>query len=76
MFFKPIQVNIGSLKVNNADHLGTISFGNTQKIGRSVKGKKTQGFGQQHADFVVRGFNDHYVLDDDLIDKFTMKVDE
>lgn len=76
MFFKPLQVNIGDLKVNNADHLGSISFGNTEKIGRNVKGKKTQGFGQQHADFVLRGFNAYYVLDNELIDKFTTKINK
>jgi hypothetical protein len=73
MFFKPIELNIGTFKVNNGDHAGAISFGTNVKIGRNVKGKKTQGYGQQHADFVLRGYNEHFSLDDDMVDHFTQK---
>jgi len=73
MFFKPVDVKIDLLKVNNVDHLSSISFGTTEKIGRNVSAKKTQGFGQQMADYTLRAYNSHHVLDDDAIDQFTGK---
>lgn len=73
MFFKPIDLKIDHVKVNNVDHLSSISFGNTEKIGRNVSAKKTQGYGQQMADFVLRAYNEHYVLDDDTVDQFSGK---
>jgi hypothetical protein len=73
MFFSPANIKIGGMKVNNVDHLGSISFGSTEKIGRNVAGKKTQGFGQQLADFTFRAVNIHYSLDDDMIDQFSIK---
>lgn len=76
MFFKPVDVKINALKVNNCDHLGSISFGNTEKIGRNVCAKKTQGFGQQMADYTFRTYNSHYVLDDDAVDSFTAKMNK
>ncbi|MBS4213915.1 MULTISPECIES: hypothetical protein [Neobacillus] len=76
MFFKPINVTIDDFKVNNLDHLSSISFGTTVKVGRNVCAKKTQGYGQQHADYCVRTFNSHYVLDDDVIDQFSAKFNK
>lgn len=73
MFFKPINLTIADFKVNNQDHMSSISFGTTVKVGRNVSAKKTQGFGQQHADFCVRPFNSHYVLDDDAVDQYAVK---
>jgi len=68
MFFKPNNVTIDAFKINNSDHLGTISFGSTVKIGRNVSAKKSQGFGQQFADFTIQSYNSHSVLDDDILD--------
>ncbi|MBY0121671.1 hypothetical protein [Bacillus sp. S/N-304-OC-R1] len=76
MFFKPTSIQIDSFKVNNLDHLGAISFGSTQKIGRNVNGKKTQGFGQQHGDNTIRAFNWHYVLDEDISDQASVKINK
>ncbi|MGV3489214.1 MAG: hypothetical protein ACO1OC_11605 [Tuberibacillus sp.] len=73
MFFKPANIDIGELKVNNLDHLGAISFGTTKKMVRNVCAKKTQGFGQQMADYTLRGVNMHCVLDDDVVDLLSMK---
>lgn len=73
MFFKPTNISIGDIKVNNLDHLGSISFGNTKKIGRHVSAKKSQGFGQQFADFTIRAVNIHCVLDDDILDQSSIK---
>lgn len=76
MFFKPINIKIGGLKVNNSDHLSSISFGSTQKIGRYVSAKKTQGFGQQMADFTIRAVNTHYIFDDDNLDQPAIKTNK
>ena len=73
MFFKPADTKIGGLKVTSVDHLGSISFGSTEKIGRNVAAKKNQGFGQQLADFTFRAVNIHYSLDDDIIDQISIK---
>jgi hypothetical protein len=73
MFFKPADIKIGGLKVNSVDHLGSISFGSTEKIGRNVAAKKSQGFGQQLSDFTFRAINIHYVLDEDTLDQWTIK---
>ncbi|MCM3766419.1 hypothetical protein [Neobacillus niacini] len=73
MFFKPIDIKIDDLKVNNLDHLGSISFGTTVKVGRNVSAKKTQGFGQQHADSCLRAYNSHYVIDNDTVDQYSVK---
>jgi hypothetical protein len=72
--FKPSDIKIGTLKVNNVDHLGSISFGSTVKVGRSVNAKKNQGFGQQLSDYTVQSDNLHYVLDKDSLDKYTIKI--
>lgn len=74
MFFKPINIEIGALKVNNTDHGSAISFGTTKKIGRNVSAKKNQGFGQQMADYTFRAVNIYYVLDDDRFDQATIKI--
>ncbi|MDP4083655.1 MAG: hypothetical protein Q8934_03470 [Bacillota bacterium] len=76
MFFKPTDIEIGALKVNNLDHGGAISFGATQKIGRNVCAKKTQGFGQQMADYTIQAVNVRYVLDDDSLDQFSIKINK
>lgn len=76
MFFKPTNIKIDAFKVNNVDHLASISFGTTKKVGRNVSAKKTQGFGQQMADNTIRAFNNHYVLDDDFLDQPAIKINK
>ena len=73
MFFKPTNIKIAEIKVNNLDHLGSVSFGSTIKVGRHVSAKKTQGYGQQMADCVPRAVNLHCVLDDDFLDQPSTK---
>jgi hypothetical protein len=74
MVFVPTQINIGSMKLNNADHAGMVSFGSTFAVNRSVSAKKTQGIGQQLADGVVSFSTLSMVLDDDLSDVFNEKI--
>jgi hypothetical protein len=76
VFFKPINIEIGALKVNNTDHASAISFGTTKKIGRNVSAKKNQGFGQQMADYTFRAGNTYYVLDDDILDQAAIKINK
>ena len=73
---KAINIQIDDLKLNTFDHLGSISFGSTKIIGRNVSGKKTQGFGQQMADYTTRAFNMHYVLDEDYLDNPSVKTNK
>ncbi|WEG13522.1 hypothetical protein PU629_03910 [Pullulanibacillus sp. KACC 23026] len=74
MFFKPMNVKLDALKVNNVDHLSAVSFGSTVKIGKSVQAKKNQGYGQQLADHVYRAYSVHYCLDDEHSDNLTIKT--
>jgi hypothetical protein len=74
MFFEPSSVNIGTLKVNNVDHGGNISFGQSLKMNRNVSAKKSQGFGQQHADSVIRFDTIQLLLDEDVLDRTAMKM--
>jgi hypothetical protein len=48
-----MNVNLGELKLNNADHSSSISLGSTIQIGRNVTAKKNQAFGQQMADNTI-----------------------
>ncbi|WP_241158496.1 hypothetical protein [Cohnella candidum] len=71
--FGPVQIDIKGMKVNNADHAGFISFGRTVLTNRNVAAKKTQGFGQQFADGVVRLCTVQYVQDDEVEDFRSVK---
>ncbi|WP_274365280.1 hypothetical protein [Paenibacillus thermotolerans] len=73
--FEQTSVNIGIMKLNNVDQLSNVSIGQNQKINRNVYAKKTQGFGQQHADRAIRVGTIHMTLDEDVMDKFTVKND-
>ncbi|WP_027724585.1 hypothetical protein [Tuberibacillus calidus] len=74
MFFKPTNVEIAEIKINNADHSGRVSLGSTIQIGRHVCAKKSQGFGQQMSDLTLRAFNWHAVRDDDVLEQQTIKI--
>lgn len=71
MFFLPSNINIKNMKLNNVDHLGSVSFGSNVKKNRNVSAKKNQGFGQQLADGTIRVFTNANVVDDDIEDSGT-----
>ncbi len=73
MFFLPTNINIQNIKLNNVDHLSTVSFSSTVKQNRSVSAKKNQGFGQQFADGVKRVSSVTYVMDDETVDSIRIK---
>ena len=66
MFFLPTKVNITAIKLNNVDHLSSISFSSTIKKNRNVSAKKNQGFGQQMADGTLRVFSTTSIMDNDI----------
>ena len=73
MFFLPTKVNIGAIKLNNIDHLSSVSFSSTIKKNRNVSAKKNQGFGQQMADNTLRVYSKSSVIDNDIEDSYTEK---
>ena len=73
MFFLPTKVNISAIKLNNIDHLSSVSFSSTIKKNRNVSAKKNQGFGQQMADGTLRVFSKSSVMDNDMEDSCTEK---
>lgn len=76
MYFLPAKVNIGEIKINNLDHLGSMSFSSTIKKNRNVSGKKNQGFGQQMADETLRIFSQTSIIDHDTEDNSSRKTNE
>ncbi|WP_462411685.1 hypothetical protein [Neobacillus sp. Marseille-QA0830] len=73
MIFLPSNITIKGLKLNNIDHLSSMSFSSTIKINRSVSAKKNQGFGQQLADKTLRAFSIHSTVDNDAQDVYSVK---
>jgi hypothetical protein len=73
VFFIPTKVNIGSLKINSPDHIGSVSFGSNLLVGINVAGKKNQGFGQQFADCSLSAIPIQIILDNEIIDSTSMK---
>lgn len=71
--FVPCRIHIGSMKLNNADHSSTVSFGTAALVNRNVKAKKSQGFGQQFSDFAPRFRPIQMVIDEEMSDSFRMK---
>ena len=76
MFFLPTKVNITGIKLNNVDHLGSVSFSSTIKKNRNVSAKKNQGFGQQMADGSLRIFSTTSTMDDDIKDSCSQKAND
>lgn len=74
MFFIPTKVNIGSLKVNSPDHIGSVSFGSNFFVGNNVTGKKNQGYGQQFADCSFSAIPVQIILDNEMIDSSSIKT--
>jgi hypothetical protein len=74
MFFLPTNVNIKGMKLNNVDHLSSVSFHSTIKQNRNVSAKKNQGFGQQFADGTIRAFTVTSIIDNDSQDSITEKT--
>jgi len=69
-----MEINIGAMKLNNADHGGIVSLGSTEQTNRQVAAKKTQGFGQQFGDRVWRVATVQWVRDDEASDSCSMKT--
>lgn len=74
MFFLATNINIANMKLNNVDHLSSVSFSSTIKKNRNVNAKKNQGFGQQMADRTVRIFSISSTNDNEIEDSFAQKV--
>ena len=74
MFFLPTNINITAIKLNNVDHLSSLSFSSTIKKNRNVSAKKNQGFGQQMADRTLRVFSTTSVRDNDMEDFYSEKA--
>jgi hypothetical protein len=74
MFFIPTKVNITGIKLNNIDHVSSISFSSTVKQNRNVSAKKNQGFGQQLADGCLKIYTTSAILDHDIEDSESQKV--
>ena len=74
MFFLPTKVNITEIKLNNIDHGSSISLSSTFKKNRNVSAKKNQGFGQQFADGCLKIHTASAILDHDVEDSNSQKV--
>ncbi|OCA81675.1 hypothetical protein A8F94_22725 [Bacillus sp. FJAT-27225] len=72
--FLPTNITIKGIKLNNTDHLSTVSFNSTIKHNRNVSAKKNQGFGQQHADGCLRIFVSTSINDNEPFDSFSGKA--
>ncbi len=73
MNFLPTNITIKGIKLNNVDHLSSVSFSSTIKTNRNVCAKKSQGFGQQLADLTLRSHTIHSTNDNDLYDVYSEK---
>ncbi|MDQ0156294.1 hypothetical protein [Robertmurraya andreesenii] len=73
MYFLPQKISITGIKVNNEDHLSSISISSTRKINRNVCAKKNQGIGQQFADGCLRMYTVSAVFDEDREDSISIK---
>jgi hypothetical protein len=76
LFFIPAVVNIGSLKINNPDHLSAVSLGPNFIVNENVTGKKNQGFGQQLADLTIMAVPIQVTLDNEIIDSPSIKINK
>ncbi|CAG7650097.1 hypothetical protein ACFQI7_28765 [Paenibacillus allorhizosphaerae] len=50
MKFASSEANFGYVLVRQADHLSSIRFGSTVRVGNMNSAKKEQGFGQEYSD--------------------------
>ncbi|MHC0038044.1 hypothetical protein [Pseudoneobacillus sp. C159] len=73
MYFLPTKIDIKGIKINNVDHLGSVSLSSTIKQNRNVAGKKNQGFGQQMADGCLKIFTISSVNDNESVDSYFQK---
>lgn len=76
MFFIPTNVNIGSMKISSPDHKSAVSVGSAFLKGSNVAGKKNQGFGQQFGDLSITAVPIHIVLDEEIIDIPSIKINQ
>ncbi|MGE8205125.1 hypothetical protein ACQKP0_11215 [Heyndrickxia sp. NPDC080065] len=74
MNFEPTKINIVNADINSAEHIGSISFGSTVKVGRNVFAKKNQPFGQQLGDTTVLVAPVGVTYDDEILDHSIIKT--
>jgi hypothetical protein len=74
MFFLPTTINIKGIKLNNVDHLSTVSFNSTIIQNKNVSAKKNQGIGQQLADGTLRAFTVSSTIDNEPQDSMSQKT--
>jgi hypothetical protein len=74
MFFLPTTINLKGIKLNNVDHLSTVSFNSTMIQNKNVSAKKNQGMGQQLADGTLRAFTISSTIDNELQDSTSQKT--
>lgn len=74
MYFIPSKVNIGAIKINSPDHIGSVSLGQNFMVNKNVKAKKNQAYGQQMADLTLIAVPILITLDDDNIDQSSIKI--
>lgn len=67
MFFLPTTINLKGIKLNNVDHLSTVSFNSTKIQNKNVCAKKNQGMGPQLADGTLRAFTISSTIDNNEI---------
>jgi hypothetical protein len=76
LFFIPTKVNIGGIKINSPDHLGSVSFGQNFIVNENVAGKKNQAYGQQMADLTIVAVPILITIDNDEIDILSIKISD
>ncbi|PFP23518.1 hypothetical protein COJ96_23855 [Bacillus sp. AFS073361] len=73
MFFLPTTINIKGIKLNNVDHLSSVSLNSTMIQNKNVSAKKNQGIGQQFADGTIRAFTVSSTIDNEIKDSMSQK---
>lgn len=68
MSFHPTEVNLYHASIHTTESGNRIRFGPNAVVGLFNKAKKTQGFGQQLADFVIIDRPENVIDDRDIAD--------
>ncbi|MFC0215748.1 hypothetical protein ACFFK0_25455 [Paenibacillus chartarius] len=68
MPFFPTEVNLYHTRIHNPDNGCRIRVGTNVVVGLSNMSKKTQGFGQQYADFAIVDRPEGFIDDSDKMD--------
>lgn len=73
MKFNPTRINLSDVVIVNADHSSTISLGSTVQVNKAASAKKNQSIGQFLSDRSPRFFTVSTLIDDDMIDFYSIK---